>query len=234
MSKSPGFQANDRACPSCGAHVPASLSRCSCGAVVGVASHESPGLVSQAEALYESYLNARMQRAVKTLQSTRFALARDPADSRLIQQMREATREIETLRGQISAQALRIEEVRRKESEAADRVPVIPPGNAHVTPPEFRETQAFRAQQTVEAAAAAKLAESLTSADAGAAFNAAQAVRAERIAGATVDLCPVCRANMGSDGRCRACGYARRPPAGEDDFLSKEEIDALRRPLARG
>ena len=225
--------AHERICPSCRSKVPAILDRCSCGAFLGVA--ETPaadGLVTQAEALYESYLNARMQRATKALQSARIALASKPTDARLIHQMREATREIEALRTQIATQSQRTEEARQRDGAGKQRVEPA----AQSTPEEaFRAAQAAQAEQALKAAIEAKRnSESVKAANDDSAFNAAQAARAERVA--TMDLCPVCRASMSPDGRCRACGYARRPTANSnsEEFLSKEEIAALMRPLARG
>jgi hypothetical protein len=220
----------ERTCPSCRSIVPASVERCSCGAYLGAAGSHADGLVTQAEALYESYLNARLQRAVKTLQSARAALARNPAQAMLTQQMRECTREIETLRAQLAAQAARIEEARRKDAEGK-RSPTLSGGpNVQSAPDDsFRQAQAAMASGAVEEAKRAQL---LNSPKEDSTFNAAQAVRAQRIAGAA-DLCPVCRTGMGPDGRCQACGYTRRPVSNDQDFLSKEEIAALIRPLAR-
>jgi hypothetical protein len=223
----------ERTCPSCRSKVPASLARCSCGAVLDVdGSSSGEGLVTQAEVLYESYLNARMQRAIKTLQSTRLALVRDPTHAKLIEQMREVMREIETLRAQIVAQSSRTEEARRKDAEDKKEPAVHGPAQQSVPDDAFRAAQVLRAEQAFRAASEAKRSETPHVPAADSAFNAAQAAIAQRIAAA--DLCPVCRAEMGPDGRCRACGYARRPAATDQDFLTKEEIAALKRPLTRG
>lgn len=196
----------------------------------------SQGIVAQAEELYENYLNARLQRSVRALQAIKMSLARDVANASLIGQMREATREIETLRNQIAAQAGRTEEARRRAFEAAKDAGAVSAGAVSETPDAvFRESQAAaaaavmeaRAREAAEAAAQTPVPDAL--------FNAAQAERAKQAleaAGKDARRCPKCRATMTPNGSCLACGYSVPAAPGAVDFISKEEIAALRRPPA--
>jgi hypothetical protein len=196
----------------------------------------SQGIVAQAEALYESYLNARLQRSVRALQAIKMSLTRDPANASLIGQMRETTKEIETLRGQISAQTARTEDAKRRAADPARETAVaIPPVGA--TPDDmFRESQAAAAAAVMEARARELAAEKSAKAESDAAFNAAQSERAKQALETTVRAevrrCPKCRATMTPNGNCLACGYSIPVGPNAVDFISKEEIAALRRPLA--
>lgn len=190
----------------------------------------SQGIVAQAEELYGNYLNARLQRSVRALQALKASLARDPANRSLTVQMREATKEIETLRGQISTQAARTEEARRRAVEAPVSVTPVAAAPDAI----FRENQAAAAAAVMEARAREMAAQAAGKAEADAAFNAAQAERAKQALETTrADdrRCPKCRAVMTAAGSCLACGYSVPAGPGAVDFISKEEIAALRRPF---
>jgi hypothetical protein len=237
MSAEPvSVSSSTRACPRCRAHVANDQLRCACGSVIEPDSNHLPssqGIVAQAEALYETYLNARLQRAVRALQTIKASLARDPASPTLIGQMRETTMEIESLRGQLSAQTVRTEDARRRVAITTEPPVAVAPTVSVEPDAVFRMSQAAAAEAVMDSLSVGRVIETRRIGEADLVFNATQAVRAERLVEpprVEVRNCPKCRSATNADGKCIACGHAL-PGGAATEFISKEEIAALRKPF---
>jgi seryl-tRNA synthetase len=176
-------------------------------------------LLVQAEVLYESFLTARVQRARKMLETAKLDLRRNPANKRLSTQIKETQREIEALQVQLEQQTARTAET-RKQVETAKREPLPPTPNTPVpdvspkvnSGQDFRIAQSAKALEAVQSAAIKRLLEAYRSKNPEAIFKAAQALRAEQ------------------RGEIRPGETNSSLPT---DFLSPEEITALRKPDTR-
>lgn len=212
-----------RICPQCQARVPIDQAQCACGHAWLAHGHDddrgSGALLVQAEVLYESFLTARVRRAQKMLETAKLDLRRNPANKRLSAQIKETRREIEALQVQLEQQTARTAET-RKQVEAAKREPLPPTPHTPVpavapkvgSGQDFRTAQSAKALEAVQSTAIKRLLEAYRSKNPEAIFKAAQALRAEQ------------------RGEIHPGEANSSLPT---DFLSPEEITALRKPDTR-
>lgn len=210
-------------CPQCQARVPIDRAQCACGHAWLAHGHDddrgSGTLLVQAEILYESFLTARVRRAQKMLETAKLDLRRNPANKRLSTQIKETLHEIEALQAQLEQQTARTAETRKK-VEAERRESLSPAPHTPipaVTPKtnsgqDFRTAQSAKALEAVQSTAIKRLLEAYRSKNPEAIFKAAQALRAEQ------------------RGEIHPGETNSSLPA---DFLSPEEITALRKPDTR-
>jgi hypothetical protein len=235
-----------RLCPKCQAPVPGDTDRCECGQTCALAAREdeppSGDLLVQAESLYESYLSARLHRALKSLKALKVDMLRDPANKQLTAQVRQGEREIQILEDQLAAQIARTAEAKKKAEEARIRpqppAPETPAATAGVhstaePPAAFHSEQSAKAETVVQTAPQVHLLEAYRSGETAAIFRAAQTVRAGQAVGTAAGEtknCPNCFAILpAGEHRC-LCGYLfTSGPPPEAAFLTEEELLALRK-----
>ncbi|HEX7043760.1 MAG TPA: hypothetical protein VF203_04005 [Burkholderiales bacterium] len=198
-------------CPRCSTVPDPQTGRCLCPEPVEpVSAPRSGALLAQAEALFETYLAARLVRARRQVTAAKVALLREPRSRTRLEELRRAEQEVERLQAQLVEQVRRTAQARAGEPrDAANTAPAEPPAGAQAEPTEsFRALQAAKAEEI----AASRLAEG-THAD-------------ER-------ECPNCGARVPGEAWICGCGYAFRAAGDEvaaEPFLTDEELAALRQP----
>ncbi len=220
-----------RSCPECRAALAAEATYCVCGYQFGTLTQESSSadLVVQAEVLYESHLRARLQRAVRAAKLAHLDLLRDPRSAVKTEQLREAEREVKLLEAKIDIQCLRIAEARAAATRTEPQTVTAASPDTE-TPNTFRATQTLKAEQTFELLRLEQAMEKRRSVQTTALFHATQADKAREIVNSTdaMQACPSCggATTIGAT-RC-GCGYVLSDSATAADFLTNEELAALR------
>jgi len=246
-----------KTCPSCAATLPTGTQQCECGyrfdSDETAAVRPVGELLAKAEALYESYLNARVGRARNILNAAKLDLKRDPRNRDMMAQVKRAEREFWVLETELAIQIAKTADARKKvkqarnemtrtvqskstpalektESEQKDRSEVRPSPAASDN---FRTTQALIAETALKAVKAKMAARESQREDAGADFRIKQVTRAEealqKARAEQIRECPKCSTVVSFDSTRCQCGYAF-PDTDEESqpFLTQEEISALR------
>ncbi len=211
-----------KSCPRCQATVVAEIAFCACGHHFGVdaaVEKSSSDLVVQAEALYESHLRARLQRAVRATRFAKLDALRDPRDPRKTTQLREAEQEVKLLETQLVIQTARTADARN----AAVSAPADPTQS-------FRTVQTIKADETFELLKLKAAAERFST-EANGVFHTVQTEKTRTLAPLPSEpqRCPGCSSvvTLGMT-RC-GCGYVLTTASDKiSDFLSTEELAALR------
>jgi len=197
-------------CPRCSTVPDPQTGRCLCPeATEPPSAPRSGNLLAQAEALFETYLAARLVRARRQVTAAKVALLREPRSRTRLEELRRAEQEVERLQAQLVEQVRRTAQARAAErQDATTAAPVEPPAGIQAEPTEsFRALQAARAEEI----AASRLAEGTRAGE---------------------HKCPNCGARVPGDARICGCGYAF--PSGDEvaaePFLTDEELAALRQP----
>lgn len=246
-----------KTCPSCAATLPAGTQQCECG--YRFDSDETPAvrpvgeLLAKAEALYESYLNARVGRARNILNAARLDLKRDPRDRDKMAQVKRAERELWVLETELAIQIAKTSDARKKVKQArnemartvqSESTPASekteperkdrPETRSSPAPSEgFRTTQALIAEAALKAVKEKMAARERQREDAGTDFRIRQVTRAEealqKARAEQTRECPKCATVASSDSTRCQCGY-NFPDTGDktEPFLTQEEISALR------
>jgi len=168
----------------------------------------SPSLLAQAEALVETHLRARLQRARRELKLAKVDLLRDPSNAARKTHLREMEKQVRELETQVEVQVARV-------AEACAAAPPPSPPAAAVTetpeaPEQFRATQAEKAEHGQDFVRLQLAAETPRASETTAMFSAAQAEKARTTAepAAAEDQPPA--------------------PSAPSEFLSADELAALR------
>ena len=167
-------------------------------------------LMAQAEALVETHLRGRLQRARRELKLAKVDLLRDPSNSERKIFLREIEKQVRDLETQVEVQVARV----------AEACAVAPPSQpAAVTPaaPEsFRASQAVKAEQGLDFVRLQLATETPRASETTAMFSVAQGEKARTAAEPATE--------------------AEAPPAPEapSEFLSADELAALRSSEVRG
>lgn len=221
-------------CPHCRSVLAQEIEVCGCGHKFSdkmSADMPSSHLVAQAEALYESHLRARLQRATRTARFAKMDLLRDPRDPVKTNQLREAEKEMRLLETQLMIQSARVAEARANANNPPPTPAFTPAAVMTTEAPEiFRAAQAIKAEETIEALQMQAATEQLRAAEATGVFKAVQAEKARTIAENAdhARACPGCgTAVKAGTVRC-ACGYVLLGSSATPDFISAEELAALR------
>lgn len=213
-------------CPECRARLAAETTRCACGYVAASAPGAEGGvenLVIKAERLYENYLSARVMRARKAVIDMRARRLQNVRDEALLHQLRTAEKELRALEMQLIAQNAKADEAKAG-ADAITEPLATPPTADENHASAVKPTMRFRANQATRAAAVPKR----KSDDS---FTAAQAKRARlALQGSdpSLKVCPECEATLSPSAPQCICGYNFRLARRQPDFLSDEEIRALR------
>ncbi|HEY8554775.1 MAG TPA: hypothetical protein VIL43_09585 [Burkholderiales bacterium] len=197
-------------CPQCGTVPDPQTGRCLCPQTAEPTSTPGSGtLLAQAEALFETYLAARLVRARRQVTAAKVALLREPRNRTRLEELRRAEQEVERLQAQLVEQVRRTAQARAAErQDTATAAPTEPPAGVQAEPTEsFRALQAARAEEI-------------------AASRFAEGARADE------RTCPSCGARAPGDARICGCGYtfASDNEVVAEPFLTEEELAALRRP----
>jgi hypothetical protein len=188
-------------------------------------------LVAQAEALYESHLRARWQRAARQARFAKMDVLRDPRNAAKLNQLHEAEREVRALETQLAIQVARVAEARAAAEQAP--MPAMPDRTAiDADPPStFRTAQSAKAEETFQEWRLRTAAEQLHARQTSAMFHAAQTEKAHEAikkADANSSHCPGCGTAV-TPGTVRCdCGYVLLATESNSDFISAEELAALR------
>ena len=129
-----------KVCPECMATVPLDTRECICGhhldhddTDTALSSEE---IRLKAEELYENYLGARVDQAVKAVKTARADFARDPSNTAKSNQIDSAMREAQMAESALAAQSARIAEMKKAMSPKARSAapnPVAAPAKKRVT-----------------------------------------------------------------------------------------------------
>lgn len=215
-------------CPQCRALLAADAASCTCGHhfKATVSSGRPAGsLLAQAEELYETHLRARMQRAMRVVKLAKVDLLRDPGNPTMKIQLRDAEKEVKLLEAQLMVQIARV-----ADAHAAERGYDEPASAAADTqaPETFRATQAVKAEQSFELINLELAAERLRANQSTGVFKAIQAEKARAAERHATQNCPGCGLPVAIGvARCD-CGYRLHNAESVGDFLSADELAALR------
>lgn len=212
-------------CPRC--HVPLSIGtdQCTCGYLFVPAT--TPGvtldLVTQAEVLYETHLRARLQRAMRLTRVAKVELLRDPTNVAKKAQLRQMEKEALLLEKQLDLQGTRIEEARAAAQRSS--VELTAAAVEH-----FRAAQGIKAEQSLESNRLQRALDERTLSQATGAFNATQADKARNVVEQRqgIQTCPNCNAAVKIGLVHCQCGYRLRSAQDDKEFLSTDELTALR------
>jgi hypothetical protein len=211
-------------CPRCHAALAPETTQCRCGHVLSAETADiGMDLVTQAEILYETHLRARLQRATRLTRAAKVDLLRDPTNMAKKTQLREMENETLLLEKQLDLQGARIAEARA----AAQRSY----GDVAVTALEtFRAAQSAKAEQSIALNRLQTALEESRTTQATGAFNAVQAGRAREVVQETAGMqaCPNCSAAVKIGATRCACGYQFGGSQEGKEFISAEELSALR------
>jgi hypothetical protein len=219
-------------CPQCQSLLVADAAACVCGyhfEAAPEAEFTSSDLVTQAELLYETHLRARHQRALRAVKLAKIDLLRDPGDAAKKKILLEAEKEARTIAVQTELQSARVADARAAASARRSEAP----STVVEAPAVFRESQTIRSETAISMLRLAAATEARRAHQASAVFHAAQADRAE-VAAATVatpDACPGCGAAVAVGAARCECGFQLLASNDPGDFLSAEELAALRGPI---
>ncbi len=195
-----------KVCPQCARRCARDALRCHCGFAFTEtpAGPATPGLVAQAEKLYEYYLSTRLSRALKEVKTAQIELLRDPNSAAKSADLKRAEEEVRLLQAQLALQAARTAQAHQDSGERAATMRAASSDVATLPPPAFTVQQAARAEAIFDGAR--REAQPAGGIAAPAAFASAQQRLAERV--------------------------LRDPPlaAGPQPFISDDELAALRRP----
>lgn len=186
-------------CPLCRAAADPATGRCHCPPDRPVADSGSPDLIAKAEALFESYLAARVVHARRRTRDAKVAYLRDPRNREKAEALRQAEREASLLEMQLVEQTRKTQQARNAVHDAG-RPPAPPAG---VPPAEPASVPAL----APSTGPAASRAESL-----------------ER----TCPRCAARAPGAVAECRC-GYSFALAEPGAEPMFLSEDELLALRR-----
>jgi predicted phage tail protein len=165
-------------------------------------------LMAQAEALVETHLRARLQRARHELKLAKVDLLRDPANAERKTGLREIEKQVRELEVQVEVQVARVAEACAASSPQADAD--IGLAAAPAAPEAFRASQAAKAEQGMEFVRLQLVAETPRAIETTAMFSAAQVEKAR----ATVEPAQPEEASPA--------------PGALTEFLSADELAALR------
>jgi len=246
-----------KTCPECNAAVPATLPRCACGhQFEPAADRPRPHgeLTAKAEALYESYLRARVTRAQKALSTAKLDLKRHPGNRNLRDEVKRAEQELWVLQTDLSIQTIKAAEARKNVEQAraeqtaetataASGATGTDPANLDAelvqSPPSpepsanFRVTQAKIAEAALKAVKAKMAAKANDPQGGSRVFMTAQAAKAEQAVqmaqAEQIRECPECGTVIsGTVTRCK-CGYLFPDDTNQiQPFITEDEISALR------
>jgi hypothetical protein len=242
-------------CPKCHASLPAGSWRCACGHVFSAPSPpEASAAEPQQHALYTQFLELKLRGAQRTLSHAMTEYARTPGSSKLSDKVDEAAREVARIENEIilhQARAkvaaapspgepspnerFRIAQVAKAEQaiRAAARAAPSPPPTRSVADTKTMTAPA-KPEITANPAAPARV-ETPTPLPPAAPTPPPPAASAAPVTPAT-RRCPRCSLSVPLAASHCGCGYALpapAPAAKKEDFLSKEELNALRHPTPR-
>jgi hypothetical protein len=196
-----------KSCPQCATRCARDALRCHCGFAFTAlpADAATPGLVAQAEKLYEYYLSTRLSRALKEVKTAQIELLRDPTSAARAADLRRAEEEVRLLQAQLALQAARTAQAHQDAGDSAAAMRDASSAVATQAPAVFSEQQAARADAAYDGAR--RDTQPAGGVAAPAAFASAQQRLAERV-------------------------LRDQSPAGPRPFISDDELAALRRPSA--
>jgi hypothetical protein len=220
-------------CPQCSAMLAEETTYCACGYRFNTEAQPESNLVAQAEALYETHLRARLQRAVRTARLAKVDLLRDPRSPVKRTQLREMEKEVKALETQVMIQSARVADLRPAVTHPnVEAAPLrAKPISSVESPDTFRAAQTVKADKTFELFRLQQAVEKLRSSQATSAFHALQTEKADEVAKqtSTINACPSCGAAVNAGVVRCGCGYKLIADAdAASDFLSAEEKAALR------
>jgi hypothetical protein len=164
----------------------------------------SPNLLAQAEALVETHLRARLQRARRELKLAKVDLLRDPSNAARKTHLREVEKQVRELETQVEVQVARVAEV-----SASLPPPVAVVREIPQVPEQFRARQAAMAEHRKDFARTQLVSEAPRPSETTAMFSVAQAEKARSVVEPTAaEPAPVAGATS--------------------EFLSADELAALR------
>ncbi len=144
-------------CPLCASPAALGAARCACGhplAVDSVDAHPPEELYAQAEALYQTYLAARVVRAQEAVRTAKVDVIHDPRDRTKALELKRAEEAFQILQAELSVQTIKTEQARRALARAwtslgADSPPALSQApeatTAGAAPDRFRAAQSAKA-----------------------------------------------------------------------------------------
>ena len=140
-----------KTCPECAATVPTDAERCECGylfePVHADATRSTEEQAAQDEKLFEDYLVARVEQAVKVMQVAQVELAKSPGDFDKAMEVMRKLQKVRATRAAREAQAVKTAEARKALEEAAPRAKAHETNAVQSSKPseEFKARQAAKA-----------------------------------------------------------------------------------------
>jgi DNA-directed RNA polymerase subunit M/transcription elongation factor TFIIS len=224
------YDMSTKHCPDCKSLLVAEATLCAaCGHEFEISEPPSSSeIVIKAEELFESHLRGRLHRAMRELKLVKVDALRDPRDDKKRTRMRDIEKEIGQLETQLAVQCERTAQAR-----AAFANPQQQSGG---TPSEeFRDAQTTKATEAFDFTRLQIAAERIAASHTTAMFVAAQSEKAAEIIdkASGTKICPGCSDQISASAKRCHCGYVLTTTASNDirDFLSKEELAALRKTI---